>query len=336
MVAGLLLPTSVSANQYCANGSTLTRDEAYTAFQNGVISSRVDVNGGQAQGIVNNNTGCSMPVTLAVYKIYDQVLAHQQYFGATSANAGPGVSNISTALPNCTAQIDLWYGSAPTSLANQSTFPPLFGFAYSMNNGYGWGDASGPLCGLATPAPTPAPTPVPTPRPTPVPTPAPTPVVTPRPTPTPTPVVTPAPTPTPVPNVQNCENGATVTNGNGNNINCNQNTNTNTNSNTNTQSQTQTATGGSATATATGGSVGDTTINVTVPTPATTTVVTATPQVVATTQSNVKELPKTGLPLAAIPLTGLLPLGLKLRKGSKTGTEASAQDIWMDRQSQIN
>ncbi len=192
--------------------------------------------------------------------------------------------------------------------------------------------------------------PTPTPTPTPMVTPSPTPVVTPTPTPTPTPAATPTPTPvvtpTPAPNVQNCPDGATVTNGNGNNINCNQNSNSNTNSNSNSQSQSQTATGGSATANATGGSVGNTTVNVTVPTPSatsttstSTTVTTAAVPVVVTTASNpsnVKELPKTGLPLAAIPLTGLLPLGLKLRKMGKNSTEdENAQTVWMDRQQRL-
>lgn len=57
------------------------------------------------------------------------------------------------------------------------------------------------------------------------------------------------------------------------------------------------------------------------------------PQVIAQTPSTIKELPKTGLPLAGIALASLLPGGFMFKKLSKKGnSEASANSIWMDRQ----
>jgi hypothetical protein len=44
----------------------------------------------------------------------------------------------------------------------------------------------------------------------------------------------------------------------------------------------------------------------------------------------VKELPKTGLPLAAIAVTGLFPLASRLRRlGKKSREEETANSIWM-------
>ncbi len=60
------------------------------------------------------------------------------------------------------------------------------------------------------------------------------------------------------------------------------------------------------------------------------------PKVVSSTQTDIKELPKTGLPLALWGVSALIPLGLKLRKnGSSSETEkVSANSIWMNRELQ--
>jgi len=68
------------------------------------------------------------------------------------------------------------------------------------------------------------------------------------------------------------------------------------------------------------------------PAAASTTAVT-TPQVVMQAKGDVKELPKTGLPLAALALGGLLPAGFGFKRFSKKAKiEASASSIWNERQ----
>lgn len=58
-------------------------------------------------------------------------------------------------------------------------------------------------------------------------------------------------------------------------------------------------------------------------------------KVLGTETSSIKELPRTGLPLAAVAVSALAPFGWRLRKlwGAK-GVEESAQDIWLKRQLQ--
>jgi hypothetical protein len=49
--------------------------------------------------------------------------------------------------------------------------------------------------------------------------------------------------------------------------------------------------------------------------------------------TSVKELPKTGLPMAAVGIASLLPFGSRLRKlGKKNTEEVSANSVWMQRQ----
>lgn len=161
-----------------------------------------------------------------------------------------------------------------------------------------------------------------TPTPTPTGTPSPTPTGTVTPTPTPTGTVTPTPTTAPGNNIS-CPSGfvAVIS---GSTIICmqqvnnqNQSVNIN-NSNTNTNS----ATGGSSSASATGGSVTNTVAAAAaVPVP-----VKGAPAVT--------ELPKTGLPLAAWALSGLLPAGFGLRRFTKKngGITGTARYIWQKRE----
>lgn len=171
---------------------------------------------------------------------------------------------------------------------------------------------------VAAPTVTPTPTTVP---PTVTPTPTPTGV---QPTPTPTAVVTPTPT-VPAGNVVSCPSGF-VEVVSGSNIICmqqvqNQSVNVNnTNNNTNNNS----ATGGSATNTNTIRVAAAAAPAAQVPAPA---------QVQAVPQ--VTQLPKTGLPLAAWLLSGLIPGGLGLKKltGRKEeGNSDSSTYIWQKRE----
>lgn len=57
------------------------------------------------------------------------------------------------------------------------------------------------------------------------------------------------------------------------------------------------------------------------------------PQVVMQTKGDIRELPKTGLPLIAWAFSSLLPAGFGLKRfGKKDSTEESANSIWMERE----
>ena len=57
--------------------------------------------------------------------------------------------------------------------------------------------------------------------------------------------------------------------------------------------------------------------------------------VINQTPTSIKELPKTGLPLAAVGLASLLPFGSRLRKlGQKNTEEETANSIWLKKQLQ--
>lgn len=166
-------------------------------------------------------------------------------------------------------------------------------------------------------------TPTPTPTVTVTPTPTPTVTVTPTPTPTGAPTVTPTPTPTPGAvggNNLQCPSGF-VSIVSGSNIMCMQQS----------QNQNQSAAGGSA-------STGP--INVSVAQPAGAVQLAAAPKVVAAApqvagvSQKVTELPKTGLPVAAWVLSGLLPAGLGLRRfgSGEKDQRSGARYLWQKRE----
>ncbi|OGE17602.1 hypothetical protein A2858_02620 [Candidatus Daviesbacteria bacterium RIFCSPHIGHO2_01_FULL_36_37] len=154
---------------------------------------------------------------------------------------------------------------------------------------------------LSTPTPTPVPTPTPSPTPSATPTPTPTPSVSPS--------ATPAPTATPVPGQQQHQE---QTQNNNQTVNVENNINN------------------------TGGS--NTIVEKVVKVQGASTVVEkveekgGTPEVVSKAPVETKELPKTGLPLAAAGLAGLLPVGLRLRKFGQNDEKVSANSLWTERE----
>ncbi len=108
----------------------------------------VSVNGGSAS--VRNNTNCKLPVSLASYQMFDRQLATQKLFDATGVvTVASGQSaNLSVSLPNCMAQIDLYYGAPLQTLDNaNSGAGKVLGWAFYQNNGGSVENASGPFCG---------------------------------------------------------------------------------------------------------------------------------------------------------------------------------------------
>lgn len=173
--------------------------------------------------------------------------------------------------------------------------------------------------------PTPIPTPIPTPVPTPSPVSTPTPILTPTPSPIPTPTLTPTPAPTPTPvtivqfiqtQAQSQQQNSTQTQNNNNNQNVvvevnprieNHNNITIGNSN--------------------GGKVHSK--NISLNSVAGSTQV-AGVAVAYQAPSTITELPKTGLPLLALGILSMFPVGSSLRNlGKKNSVEESANSAWM-------
>jgi hypothetical protein len=162
------------------------------------------------------------------------------------------------------------------------------------------------------------------------------------PSPSPSPSISPSPSPSPSPSTVQCPTG-TIQKIENSVVVCvaqNQNqeqTQTQNNDQNQTVNQVVNATGGSSSSTSSSSSNTTLTIN----NPATTNTVvkevrvaasTATPQVVTQTKGDIKELPKTGLPLAALALGGLMPAGFGLKKFAKKQDAVSANSIWMERE----
>jgi uncharacterized repeat protein (TIGR01451 family) len=107
---------------YCANNTTLTQAEFKRALDAGVITLHdITTSGNTATFHITNNTGCSAPISLSSYKMYDNVLSHQKLFdreGPVNLKTG----SLSVSIPSCRTQIDAWYGSAPTTLLDSNPY----------------------------------------------------------------------------------------------------------------------------------------------------------------------------------------------------------------------
>ena len=232
-------------------------------------------------------------------------------------------------------------------------------FAYATSIYHTGKDLNNPSqCTVASPSPSPSVSPSPSPSPRVSPSASPSPRVSPSPSPSPSPSVSPSPRPSASPSVAPSPSPSAST------IQCpvgkvakvvdstiicvaqsqtQQQTQTQQNDQRQAVTQTVTATGGSSSSSSSSSS----SVHVTVAnpsatptptptpsaTPTTVVVTTTTPQVVAQVKGAVTELPKTGLPLAALALGGLLPAGFGLKKFTKKDTEEiSANSIWTEKQ----
>jgi hypothetical protein len=146
----------------CAS-SVMSFDE-FKRFQNaGLVSDRAQINVGSTNASLTifNNTSCNMPVSFVSWKMYDRSAANQVRFDSkNSVVSAHSSKTLTVSLPNCMAQIDAYYGSAPSSPLNDKEF--LLAWDFSQNNGGGLSDASGNFCRNTPPAPNPEPEPEPT------------------------------------------------------------------------------------------------------------------------------------------------------------------------------
>lgn len=151
----------------CADHTTLTKDEMWTAWNDGKIHAFIDIQGGKAVGKVINNTNCALPISQVTYKMFDRNLASQQWFdyapdgSATVTVPAWGSHTLETDLPSCMSQTDIYIGEGPKQLTNDNAWGNYTIFwGFNMNTGARWTndprgvrDAAGTFC---TPAPQPA------------------------------------------------------------------------------------------------------------------------------------------------------------------------------------
>ncbi len=148
-------PLCQPPTDFCVDGVTLTLQEFQAATTAGKIiwSNEIHPATGatEATWTIINNTGCILPLSLSVYKMYDaSKLSTQVWFDEDNSNNADQTVTLTVKLPGCRAQIDGWFGAdAPDSLpddsnpyGNPSRYPLPVVIAY----GYGH-DADWTLCG---------------------------------------------------------------------------------------------------------------------------------------------------------------------------------------------
>jgi hypothetical protein len=70
--------------------------------------------------IINHSANCSYDVGLASYQAFDRHIRNQQLFDSSTATLLPGQTlDLTVNVPDCTAQIDLFYGPLLLSLDGQ-------------------------------------------------------------------------------------------------------------------------------------------------------------------------------------------------------------------------
>ena len=147
---------AADVNPLCPVAGEMTFAEFGSALTSGSVSYTFDVSTdtGLATVVVNNTTGCKIPLSLSVYSMFDQVLSHQEFFdgsGLVDVSASPSTT-FTSKLPICMAQIDLWYGLAPQTLSDSANYadgtnpPTVFAWKYIHNNKDSYQYAAGDFC----------------------------------------------------------------------------------------------------------------------------------------------------------------------------------------------
>lgn len=111
----------------CANGMQLSVTEFGTAVSQGRITYSpivVDAGTTTATFTMHNNTGCTAPITLTSYKMFDPlpVLSTQVLFDRAGVIQATSTTILKVRIPNCAAQIDAWFGMAPEFLVDSNPY----------------------------------------------------------------------------------------------------------------------------------------------------------------------------------------------------------------------
>ncbi len=138
--------TSSFLNIYCPDGDNLSYGKFIEAKNAGLINFSIAVNANLDSAVVNflNQTGCSVPMSLSAYKVFvnpgeQNWLSTQQLFDNTGIINATSLTIYKVNLPNCKAQIDLWYGLAPTTLLDSNPYggptpPVVVDWKFTDNN----------------------------------------------------------------------------------------------------------------------------------------------------------------------------------------------------------
>lgn len=168
-LAFLVLPNvfpkaQAATNWNCPSG-TLTFREFQNAKNAGLISGKITIDEGNhlVKADVTNKTGCNLPVTFGDFKMFDQNLFNQEVFDVVKDNSSSQNRTLTIKLPDCMAQIDLWYGDVQLTIGAKH---PSVNFGnllivhkFYKNQGNGFAGARGDFCGHPTPTPSPTPPP---------------------------------------------------------------------------------------------------------------------------------------------------------------------------------
>ena len=124
------VPAPVATNPYCADGKTMTPTELKSAIDGGKFWTQwTSTPGQQVVAHVYNGTGCSVSLTLASYKSFqDNYTAGWQdtvqFIASSALTQIPGdgiIKTIGVEVSTCKTQVDLWYNQAPHTLSDAAT-----------------------------------------------------------------------------------------------------------------------------------------------------------------------------------------------------------------------
>jgi hypothetical protein len=102
---------------------TLNQSEFIAARQAGKINSVISKVGNTEKVVITNSTGCTFPASLSAYKMFDKgQLSKQVLFSKTNTQNIGANTTLTVNIPSCKTQIDLWYGSAPTTLLDSNPY----------------------------------------------------------------------------------------------------------------------------------------------------------------------------------------------------------------------
>jgi uncharacterized repeat protein (TIGR01451 family) len=139
-------------NAYCPQGGDMTYNEFVQAQTDGLINFSLSTSTtGIATAHITNTTGCTFPVSLSSYRMFDQVLSHQVFFSGTGPINATSTTDMQVSLPSCMAQIDLWFGLAPQTLLDSNPYsgptpPVVLAYTFIDNATNNFATASGQFC----------------------------------------------------------------------------------------------------------------------------------------------------------------------------------------------
>jgi|GEM_PF-4751899 len=147
----------------CANGTELTPQEFLRAKENGLISFNLQTlspSDTTATFTLTNNTGCTAPISLSSYRVFDPseqgtttsyFLSRQVLFDNTDLIQATSSVSLTVNLPTCMAQVDAWYGRSPGRLLDSNPYaypnvPHVIAYEFYFPTAGKWNDLPASYC----------------------------------------------------------------------------------------------------------------------------------------------------------------------------------------------